>query len=136
MFPIKNAGITTKYIEATNATVARLTTLGFVQRAERAQVTFPHAGPSEYRVIDADAPLRIHSGSLVDRLGPVTCCASDIGRADPKALQVCFDNEIATSPVVCHLRAVGVRLEEPALVAEVIDRLVLGDGSISFCPTT
>src|SRR5690242_5868043 len=90
--------------------------------------------PSESLLLDADAPLRASSSSVVNRFGPGTRCAGNIGRAEPEALDVGLDNEVATSPVVRHLGSVGVRLEEPTLVTEVIDRLVLGDDSKSLGP--
>jgi hypothetical protein len=49
-------------------------------------------------------------------------------------MNVCFDNEVASAPVVCHLGPVGFRPEEPGLVAQAVDLLVLGDASESLAP--
>jgi hypothetical protein len=93
-------------------------------------VTFPHTGPSERLVLRPPyARLRSCPCNLVDRIDPGTCGGIDVGWAVPEAVKVRFDNEVASAPVVGHLCAVAFGPEEPGLVAEPCDLLVLGNAS-------
>jgi hypothetical protein len=50
----------------------------------------------------------------------------DVAWAEPEAVNVRFDEEVASAPVVRHLGPVAFAPEEPGLVAEAVDLLVLG----------
>ena len=76
--------------------------------------------------------LRGCSRSFVDRFNPGTRGGADVTRAEPEALTVRFDDEVASAPVICDLRPIGLRPEEPGLVAEAVDLPVLRDASKSL----
>src|SRR5436190_8171263 len=72
--------------------------------------------------------------SLVNLVYPGACGAAAVTWAEPEALHVRFDNEVAAAPVVCHLCPVGFRPEEPSLVAKAVHLLVLAHPSKSLPP--
>ena len=63
----------------------------------------------------------------IDGVDPGACCGIDVTRADPEAVHVRFEYEIASAPVVGHLVPRTCHPEDPSLVAEAVDRLVSGD---------
>ncbi len=74
--------------------------------------------------------------SSVDRVDPSAGRGVNVTRTRSEAVNVRFDDEVPSAPVIRHLRSTAADPQSPGFVSEVVDLLVLGHGATSLTPPT